>query len=119
VVPIDVFASIKDDLLNHGQRMTPPRPWLGMFSAEQAGKVVIAGLWSDGPADNAGLEAGDLVLEIDGTPVTCMTSMYKAIWGLGRAGVTVPMTVFRNKRIIEIKIASASRADFYKKPGMH
>jgi S1-C subfamily serine protease len=119
IVPIDLLADIRDDLLNHGQRMTPPRPWLGMFSAESAGKVVIAGLWSDGPADRAGLEAGDLVLEIGAQPVTCMAAMYKTIWGLGAAGVTVPMTIFRDKRIIEIEIESASRTDFYKKPGLH
>lgn len=119
VVPIDVFNDIKDDLMNHGQRMTPPRPWLGIFSAESAGKVVVAGLWSGGPADNAGLEAGDLILEVSGTPVTCMSQMYKTIWATGSAGVAVPMTVFRDKRIIEIDIASACRQDFYKKPGLH
>lgn len=119
IVPIDLWAGIKDDLINHGQRMSPPRPWLGIFSAESAGKVIIAGLWSGGPAENAGLETGDLVLEIAGIPVSCMASMYKTIWSLGPAGVTVPMTVFRDKRIIEIEIDSASRTDFYKKPGLH
>ncbi|MBO6519493.1 MAG: serine protease [Rhodospirillales bacterium] len=119
IVPIDLLHDIKDDLLLHGQRMTPPRPWLGMFSAESAGKVVVAGLWSGGPADQAGLEAGDLVLEIGDKPVTSMASMYKTIWALGSAGVTVPLTIFRDKRIIEIEIESASRIDFYKKPGLH
>lgn len=119
VVPIDILGSIKDDILNHGQRMTPPRPWLGIFSAESAGKVVVAGLWSDGPADSAGLEAGDLVLEVGGVPVTEMAQMYKTIWSLGSAGTKVPVTLFRDKRIIEVEIESASRADFYKKPGMH
>lgn len=119
VVPIDLLHGIKDDLLNHGQRMTPPRPWLGMFSAESAGKVVIAGLWSGGPAEEAGLEPGDLVLEVGGAPVTCMASMYKSIWALGPAGVTVQITIYRDKRIIEIEIESASRTDFYKKPGLH
>ncbi len=119
IVPIDLLHGIKDDLLLHGQRTTPPRPWLGMFSAESAGKVVVAGLWSGGPADQAGLEAGDLVLEVGNKPVTSMASMYKTIWGLGSAGVAVPLTVFRDKRIIEIEIESASRIDFYKKPGLH
>lgn len=119
IVPIDILDDIKDDLLQHGQRMTPPRPWLGMFSAESSGKVVIAGLWSGGPADAAGLEAGDLVLEVGGNPVTCMAAMYKSIWSMGSAGVTVPLTIFRDKRIIEVEIESASRIEFYKKPGLH
>ncbi len=119
VVPIDLLHGIKDELPNHGQRLTPPRPWLGMFSAESAGKVVVAGLWDGGPADQAGLEAGDLVLEIAGEPVECMAKMYKTVWSLGAAGITVPMTLFRDKRIIEVEVESASRADFYKKPGLH
>lgn len=119
IVPIDLLHDIKDDLLNNGQRMTPPRPWLGMFSAEAAGKVVVAGLWNGGPAERAGLEAGDLVLEVAGRPVTGMASMYKLIWAQGPAGATVPLTLFRDRRIIEVEIESANRADFYKKPGMH
>lgn len=119
VVPIDLIHGVKDELMKHGQRLSQPRPWLGMFSAESSGKVVVAGLWDGGPADQAGLEAGDLVLEIAGQPVECMAKMYKTIWGLGAAGATVPMTVFRDKRIVEVEVESASRSDFYKKPGLH
>lgn len=119
VVPIDLIHDVKDELMKHGQRLSPPRPWLGMFSAESSGKVVVAGLWNGGPADQAGLEAGDLVLEIAGQPVECMAKMYKTIWGLGAAGANVPMTLFRDKRIIEVEVESANRSDFYKKPGLH
>lgn len=119
VVPIDLLADMKEAFTKHGARLTPPRPWLGMFSAEASGKVVVAGLWSGGPADNAGMEAGDLVLEVAGQPVTCMSSMYKMIWGLGEAGTAVPLTLYRDKRIIELEVQSAARGDFYKKPGLH
>ncbi len=119
IVPVDLLAGIKDDLLSAGRRRGPARPWLGMFSAEAVGKVVVAGLWSGGPAERAGLEPGDLVLEIDGRPVTGMASMYRQIWSLGDAGIEVPLTVFRDKRILEIRVASADRADFYKKPDLH
>lgn len=119
IVPVDLLDDIKDDFLNHGQRLKAPRPWLGMFSAEAAGKVVVAGLWSGGPADQAGIESGDLVLEVAGQPVTGMAAMYRLIWSAGAAGVDVPLTVFRDKRILEIDVPSASRADFYKKPGLH
>jgi S1-C subfamily serine protease len=119
IVPIDLLNDIKDDILLHGGRRTPPRPWLGMFSAEASGKVVVAGLWDGGPADKAGLEAGDLLLEIDGKPITDMASLYKMIWSSGEAGDLVPLTVYREKRILEIEIESANRCEFYKKPGLH
>jgi len=119
MVPIDLLAGIKDDLMATGRRSGPARPWLGMFSAEAVGKVVIAGLWSGGPAEQAGLEPGDLVLEVNGRPVTGMSSLYRLIWGQGDAGVEVPLTVFRDKRILDIRVQSADRADFYKKPDLH
>ena len=119
IVPIDLIHGVKDELMKHGQRLSPPRPWLGMFSAESSGKVVVAGLWNGGPADKAGLEAGDLILEIAGQPVEYMAQMYKTIWGLGPAGTAVPMTLFRDKRIIEVEVESANRSDYYKKPGLH
>ena len=119
IVPIDLIHGVKDELMKHGQRLSPARPWLGMFSAESSGKVVVAGLWDGGPADKAGLEAGDFILEIAGQPVEYMAKMYKTIWGLGPAGTTVPMTLFRDKRIIEVEVESANRSDYYKKPGLH
>ncbi len=41
VVPIDLLPPILDDLLTRGQAATPPRPWLGAFSADSDGKVVV------------------------------------------------------------------------------
>lgn len=119
IVPIDLIHGVKDELMKHGQRLSPPRPWLGMFSAESSSKVVVAGLWDGGPADKAGLEAGDLILEIAGQPVEYMAQMYKTIWGLGPASTTIPMTLFRDKRIVEVEVESANRSDYYKKPGLH
>lgn len=119
MVPVDLLEGIKGDLLSTGRRSGPARPWLGMFSAEAVGKVVVAGLWGGGPAERAGVEPGDLILEIEGRPVTSMANMYRQIWGLGEAGIEVPLTVFRDKRILEIRISSADRADFYKKPDLH
>ena len=57
------------------------RPWLGAstqtVSADIASALkldrpagaLIEDLWKDGPADKAGLEAGDVIIEIDGAPV--------------------------------------------------
>ena len=41
IVPIDLIHGVKDELMKHGQRLSPARPWLGMFSAESSGKVVV------------------------------------------------------------------------------
>ena len=119
VVPIDLLEPILDDLVSTGRTNRPRRPWLGLFTAEAVGKVVVAGLWGSGPAEQAGIEIGDLVLEVDGTPVTGMAEMFRHIWSLGEAGVEVPLIVFRDRGVREIRIPSASRSDYYKAPQLH
>ena len=119
VVPIDLLGPVLDDLVSTGQTQRPRRPWLGMFTAEAVGKVVVAGLWNGGPAEQAGIERGDLVLEVDGTPVTGMADMLRNIWSLGKAGIEVPLIIFRDHSIMEIRVSSARRSDYYKTPKLH
>ncbi len=119
VVPIDLLDPILDDLASSGRANRPQRPWLGIFTAEAVGKVVVAGMWGGGPAEEAGIEIGDLVLEVDGTPVTGMASMFRNIWALGEAGVEVPLMVFRDRSVLEVRVPSASRSDYYKSPQVH
>ncbi|MBC8338568.1 MAG: serine protease [Rhodospirillales bacterium] len=119
VVPIDILEPILGDLVTTGSANRPRRPWLGMFSAEAAGKVIVAGLWEGGPAESAGIEIGDLVLEVEGTPVTGMADMLRRIWALGEAGIEVPLIIFRDRGVREIVIPSARREDFHKAPRLH
>ena len=119
VVPIDILEPIIKDLMTSGRSQKPKRPWLGMFSAEATGQVLVAGMWDGGPAEAAGLEIGDLVMEVDGTPITGMADMLRHIWALGEAGVEVPLIIFRDRGIKEIRVPSASREDFYKTPRLH
>src|SRR6185312_2150574 len=60
-VPIDLLPPIFDDLVKRGSVAKPPRPWLGAFSAEYNGEVVVMSVADDGPADKAGLRRGDII----------------------------------------------------------
>ena len=42
IVPIDLLPPILDDLLSFGRVNQPARPWLGLYSAESGGQVVVA-----------------------------------------------------------------------------
>ncbi len=119
VVPIDILEPIIEDLMTSGHSQKPKRPWLGMFTAEATGQVLVAGMWDGGPAETAGIEIGDLVLEVDGIPITGMADMLRRIWALGEAGVEVPLIIFRDRGIKEIRVPSASREDYYKAPRLH
>ena len=90
-----------------------------MFTAEAGGKVIVSGIWDCGPAETAGIEIGDLVLEVNGTPVTGMADMLRQIWAQGEAGVEVALIIFRERSIREIITPSASREDYHKSPRLH
>ena len=97
VVPIDLLEPILDDLVSTGRAQRPERPWLGMFTAEAVGKVVVAGLWNGGPAEQAGVETGDLVLEVDGTPI--LVRMVNELGALGTRNRLASSTISATVRL--------------------
>jgi S1-C subfamily serine protease len=118
-VPIDLFKPIFDELVAYGTRNRPPRPWLGLYATEVNNRVVVVGLSSRGPARKADLRTGDVVLTVGGKQVSDLASLFRRIWSLGNAGVEVPMTIHRDGRTMELKVASADRRRFLKAPRLH
>src|SRR5439155_1049584 len=64
IVPIDLLKPILDDLLTLGRRNRPARPWLGLYATEVDNRHVVVGLSSRGPAKNADLRTGDIVVAV-------------------------------------------------------
>ena len=118
-VPIDLLEPILDDLLKLGRADRPPRPWLGLYATELEGRLVVAGLAPGGPAGRGGLRSGDTLAEVAGQPVTGLADLFRKVWRLGAAGVEVPLTVARNGKRVELKLASVDRADLLRKPYLH
>ena len=113
-VPAQLLPPILDDLAR-GRSPHSPRPWLGVFAQEMENHVVIVGISPKGPADRAELRAGDLILAVAGEPVSDMSGFYDALWGLGEAGVTVPLKILREGDAFEVEIRSMDRAGLLKK----
>jgi S1-C subfamily serine protease len=119
VVPIDLLKPILDDLLTMGRANHPPRPWLGISATAMEEKVVIVGLADDGPAERANLRTGDVVLAVAGTEVNELPDLFRRIWSLGNAGVEVPLTIDRDGRTLDLRVASGDRNRFLKGPSLH
>ena len=115
-VPIDLLPPILDDLLTRGQVSKPPRPWLGAFSAESNGKVVVMSVAKGGPAAQAGLRPGDVISDIRDGEVDGLADFYRKVWRSGPAGVEVPMRVVRAGRETWLRVKSADRSSFLRKP---
>jgi S1-C subfamily serine protease len=116
VVPINLLQPILDDLLNRGVVDKPPRPWLGAFSAESNGEVVVMSVAEGSPAAQAGLRQGDVISEIRDTEVNGLAEFYREVWKSGPAGAEIPMRVLRNGREAWLRVKSADRGSFLKKP---
>ena len=116
IVPINLLLPILDDLLVQGRVNKPPRPWLGAFSAESNGKVVVMSVSPKGPAAEAGLRDGDIISEIEGAEINGLADFYRKVWTSGPVGSEIPLRVIRNGREAWLRIKTADRNSFLKKP---
>src|SRR5215510_10456043 len=119
IVPIDILKPILEDLLTLGRPNHPPRPWLGLNATEVDDKVVVARVSSGGPARRANLRTGDVVLGVAGQEVSDLAGFFRKVWSLGKAGVEVPLTVYRDGRTFEVRVTSGDRNRFLKGPSLH
>jgi S1-C subfamily serine protease len=119
LVPIDLLEPILEQMVKTGRANRTPRPWLGMYTTEAGERLVIAGLASGGPAERAGARVGDAVLEVAGAKPKSLADLWRKVWALGTCGAIVPVKLARNGKISEIRVTSADRNDFLKKPHLH
>lgn len=115
-VPIDLLPPILDDLLTRGEADRPPRPWLGVFSAESDGQVVVMSVADGGPAAEAGLQRGDIISDIRDSEVAGLADFYRKLWDTGPAGAELPLRIVRDGRESWVRVKSADRNSFLKKP---
>jgi S1-C subfamily serine protease len=119
IVPIDILKPILEDLLTLGRPNRPPRPWLGLNAAEIEDKIVVARVSNGGPARRANLRTGDIVLAVAGAEVSELAGFFRKVWSLGKAGVEVPLTIYRDGRTFEARVTSGDRNRFLKGPSLH
>ena len=116
VVPIDLLPPILDDLLTRGEAARPPRPWLGVFSAENDGDVVVMSVANGSPAEKAGLKRGDIISDVRDGEVEGLADFYRKVWSAGPAGAELPMRIVRDGRESWLRIKSADRNSFLRRP---
>jgi S1-C subfamily serine protease len=118
IVPVDLIEPIFDDLVKRGAAQKPPRPWLGAFSAEHNGAVVVMSVAGNGPAEKAGLKPGDVISDIRDQEVRGLADFYRTLWASGPVGTELPMRVVRDGRETWLRVKSTDRGALLKKPQM-
>src|SRR5215467_4168894 len=92
-----------------GQTVPLPRRLALALGLVQARGVAIASLEADGPAAKAGLQAGNIILSLDGEPVTGADDLVRLL-GAERIGIGVTLSVIAGSELRKIVVVPAERA---------
>ncbi len=112
-IPSSIAARVIDQLRDFGQTR---RGWLGVRIqsvtdeiAESIGLeggargALVSSVTEDGPAEESGIEAGDVILKFDGKPVETMRELPRIVAETD-IGKRVPVEVWRNERMVTIGV---------------
>jgi S1-C subfamily serine protease len=108
-VPIDLLKPVLNDLVRHGRRLEPARPWLGLYTEEVESHVVVTRVLPDTPAASAGMRRGDVILGVGGQSIGGQGEFYQRLWESGPAGEDVVLHILRSKTVQQVKVRSVDR----------
>ena len=97
-VPIEISRSAARSIDVHGRVVVP---WLGLSGHDDPGTdggAVVQSVADDSPAEAAGLAPGDLVVAIDGEPVTSMATLALGLRAYD-AGAVIDLTYVRDNAV--------------------
>jgi serine protease DegS len=115
-IPVDMVRGVLHDIIKNGRVI---RGWIGIVAedipdseAQQLGLarggVVVANLYFRSPALEAGLKPGDLLLAIDGTPVTSAEEANARI-ATCKPGSTLKLSDQRGSSQFDVTVRVAER----------
>ena len=109
-VPVDLLKPVLAEMLSQGRSSASLRAWLGLNCAEVDGEVRVVRVAEDSPADVAGLEPGDRIMAIDGTPVGALAVLWKTLWATQPASRSVLLDVRRGSERLNVTVHAVDRA---------
>jgi len=117
-VPIDMLKPILKELISNGRTQEPAHPWLGIYTEENGGRLFVTRVAKGGPAELAGIKPGDIIMGVGGKRVSGMADFLHKVWGIGRAGVEVPIDLVPldggELKIATVTVRSKDRYDWLK-----
>ena len=115
-VPINLLKPILEDLLANGRRTSNIRPYLGISSDDSNDQITVTRVSKDGPAFRAGIKPQDRIVTVNGSQISNLESFYKKVWKSGEAGVTIELGVLRSGSLINFRVKTVDRLDYFFKP---
>jgi serine protease Do len=118
-IPSKMVKDIYPQLVAKGR---VSRGWLGVgiqtvteelatqFNLETEQGVLVNEVFDGEPAQKAGVEAGDIILKVDGTAVDTPSSLAKVVAGL-TPGKPAKLSVLRNGKSVDLSVVLSERKD--------
>jgi serine protease Do len=114
-VPIDLLKPVLAEMISTGKQHGGRRPWLGVSSVEQDGRLKVLRVSAGGPAEKAGLAPGDIILALDGESVESLPAFYRKLWAVGKPGAEVTLKVLKGTEVREYRIRSIDRLEMIRR----
>lgn len=123
-IPVTTVKMVLESIIKSGHVV---RGWIGVepqditpelaesFGLSQKNGAIIAGVLKNGPADKAGVRPGDILLAVEGKPVTDTTEMLNLIAQL-QPGSKAKITVQRKNEKIGMEILIGKRPNLKREP---
>src|SRR5260221_5707287 len=112
-VPVDLLKPVLDEMVRTGAQTAAHRPWLGVNSLEEDGRVKVMQVSEESPADAAGITAGDIILKVNGEPVESLETFYGKLWRPGaKPGTDFHLTVLHGVALREGIVRPIQRQEY-------
>ncbi len=111
-IPVNIVRKVVDDLIRYGE---PQRAYIGVeireMTAELADEldmeaikgVYVAGTMENGGAAEAGIKAGDVIMDVDNVEVNTLSQLLEVV-GQHRPGDEVEVTIFRKGKLYDYDV---------------
>jgi serine protease Do len=116
-IPSNTARAIVGDLIK-GKKIV--YGWLGIsaqditddmvkfFGLTEKTGVIVSGVLKDGPAQRAGIKAGDLILKIDGEAMSSSKDVVRKV-GAKKPGEKITLDILRDKKPMQVVVAAGER----------
>ena len=116
-IPVSTAKQVLEDIVKDGQ---VTRGWIGVepqeinpelaetFNVKVKSGVIITGVLQNGPAAQAGIQPGDVIVAVNGKAISTVAELLGAVAGL-KPGIAAPVSVLRKDGKTELAVTPSKR----------